>query len=662
MNEVLSRDSVLIDLCSNCQSVWFDRGEINHFVGNKSAMSSYYKSGLQGKKPCSHSCPRCKSVLVSGSIPGLAFDIESCERCGGFLLSAESVKFLTGGKPIVPEQKVSEVRRVPKYLAARATWVGGVLPRLPSLRLASFGVLGSLYLILFGILVLLTQLGIIHEVAMYAILLGAILFQFVLGPWITDLSLRFLGSLEWVELEGLPEHLQPFIRKVCAENKIPLPSIGVIQDSPPNAFTYGRTPWSARLVITRGVLELLDEAEVRAVVGHEIGHIAHWDFVFMTMAQAVPVILYQVYKICNSATKGKSSGKNDPRALFAGVAVASYVAYIVSEYIVLYLSRVREYWADRFGAEHCGDPNHLITALVKIAYGLSGQQDADESFRSNHRAVQAMGIGDPKSSGVMGLYAAQSPMGKVNVSDSKDAMQWDLWNPWAVYYELQSTHPLTAKRINALAVQAKVMGVEPCLDFDLVKHEGYWAEFVEDLLMIALPYLVPLILLPFLGLQLEKVWSLYLAGFGLGYILKTYYSYSFSGFLDTTVSALLKKVKVSSVRGIPMQLTGKVIGRGIPGYVFSKDFVVRDDTGIIFLDYEQPLAIFNFWFSIMRTRNFLDHTVTIEGWYRRAPMPYIEIYRIRSNEDESRCYTYLAKVVFGVMMICIGLWARIFMH
>lgn len=663
MSEVLSRDQVLIDLCSSCNSVWFDRGEINHFVDNKPALSVYYKSGVVGKSTSSHSCPRCNVGMFSGKMPGIQIDMEGCAQCGGILLGDKAIQFLTGGKPILAQKRVSVIRKVPRYLSAGAAVAGGVLPRLPSLSMASFGVIGSLYFILFGILVFAAHMGFLREAMIQWILLGVLFTQFVVGPWITDLSLRFLGSLEWVEIEDLPPHLGEFVKKVCSDNKIPLPSIGIIKDSPPNAFTYGRTPWSARLVFTRGVLDLLDETEVRAVVGHEIGHIVHWDFVFMTMAQAVPVILYQVYKICYSATKGRSSGKNDPRALFAGAAVTAYLAYIVSEYMVLYLSRVREYWADRFGAKHCGDPNHLVTALVKIAYGLSGVDDTKDSFRDNHRAVQALGIADPKSSGVMGLYAAQAPMGKVPVSDTKEAMQWDLWNPWAMYYEIQSTHPLTAKRINALAVQSKVMGINPLIDFDLVKHEGYWAEFFEDLFVIALPFIIPLCFVPFLGIKnYQAHLSFYTSLYGVGYFFKTMYSYSFSGFLDATVSSLLKKIKVSSVRGIPVKLTGKVIGRGIPGYVFSKDFVVRDNTGIIFLDYEQPMALFNFWFSIMRTKNFLDHTVTVEGWYRRAPMPFVEIYRITSSEDVSNCYTYAAKLLFGVALMFGGVYAHFFYH
>jgi hypothetical protein len=249
---------------------------------------------------------------------------------------------------------------------------------------------------------------------------------------------------------------------------------------------------------------------------------------------------------------------------------------------------------------------------------------------------------------VMGLYAAQNKLGKPTYEDSKLAMQWDLWNPWATYYEVQATHPLTAKRINALAVQARSMGIQPAFAFDLTRPESYWNEFWTDVFFLTLP-----ITLPILTLLLRQP-HLAVIAFGVGYLGKTYFSYPFTGFSQFTVSSLLKRIKVSGVRGIPVTVTGTVIGRGIPGYVFSKDLVIQDDTGLIFLDYEQPAAIFNLWFAIARSKNYVGQKVTVSGWYRRAPMPNIEIYTIRSGLDESTSWTLVFKCFFGISALIAG--------
>jgi Zn-dependent protease with chaperone function len=528
---------------------------------------------------------------------------------------------------------------------------------LPSLAFASFSVLASLYALLFGVLVFVTQAYGTPDLAA-PLMLGFIFLQFLLGPWLTDFSLRFLGSLQWRDLDQLPRHLAEFIQTTCDENRIPVPRIGVIQDLPPNAFTYGRTPSSARLVITQGIIDLLDEEETRAVVGHEIGHIVHWDFVFMTLAQAVPVLLYQIYRFAKKASRGKSGGKKG-RGPAAMAAFIAYAAYFISEYIVLYLSRVREYWADRFGAKTCSNPNHLSTALVKIAYGLSQQPSKPDA---HHRAVQAMGISDQDASRVLGLYAAQNVGGKMgNVAPelSKEVMQWDLWNPWATYYELHSTHPLTAKRIMALGVQAKTMGIEPYVSFDLRRPESYWDEFLVDILFQFLPALLPALVflayfirgkvLPHSEIAAEVLWAM-----AAGILLKTRFSYPFSGLLDYTVSSLLKKVKVSSVRGIPVRLKGRILGRGIPGYVLSEDLVLRDETGVIFLDYQQPLAIFNFIFALASFDHYLDTDVEVVGWYRRGPMPFVEILRIGTAQHHSKSWVYRAKLFFCLVLFAAG--------
>ena len=88
---------------------------------------------------------------------------------------------------------------------------------------------------------------------------------------------------------------------MCQERNIPRPRFGVIDDGNPNAFTFGHYPGNARLVVTRGLLQMLDPQEVQAVVGHEMGHIAHWDFVVMTIAAVVPLVMYTLW----IATRGR---------------------------------------------------------------------------------------------------------------------------------------------------------------------------------------------------------------------------------------------------------------------------------------------------------------------------------------------------------------------
>src|SRR5207247_359588 len=103
--------------------------------------------------------------------------------------------------------------------------------------------------------------------------------------------------------------------------------------------------------------------------------------------------------------------------------------------------------------------------------------------------VRALGIFDPV--GAMGLAAASlSRSGAPSKENILGAMQWDLWNPWAKYYELQSTHPLPAHRLELLGQQAQAYGQTPFVNFNLQQPESYWDEFAVDFLVLWLPWLL----------------------------------------------------------------------------------------------------------------------------------------------------------------------------
>src|SRR5262249_3641372 len=158
----------------------------------------------------------------------------------------------------------------------------------------------------------------------------------------------------------------------------------------------------------------------------------------------------------------------------------------------------------------------------------------------------------------------------------KSAMQWDLWNPWAKFYELNSTHPLVAKRLLYLSDQAAHLGQEPMVVFDRKAPQSYWGEFFVDLCMMILPWLMF-----FLGAGLAvgvlwtsglAWWQLLLAAFGCGWaagsigsLFTLRFSYRRDFFPHLSVAALLHKVKVSGVRPVPATMTGTIIGKGVPG-------------------------------------------------------------------------------------------------
>jgi heat shock protein HtpX len=145
----------------------------------------------------------------------------------------------------------------------------------------------------------------------------------------------------------------------------------------------------------------------------------------MTLAQVVPLLLYQLYRI---ASRNRRSGgnQNKGKSQLMVAALVAYVAYWISQWIVLLLSRVREYWADRFSVDVTRNPKALVSALSKVAYGLvasdqkSQVPDGNEN-RKSLSAVQSFGILNINQSKGVALYAVQG-LGE-KAQDIKDIMQ-----------------------------------------------------------------------------------------------------------------------------------------------------------------------------------------------------------------------------------------------
>lgn len=511
---------------------------------------------------------------------------------------------------------------------------------MPGLFARSVAVLSVLFGILFAIgMAVTTYCGLPPAFAL-AIALAVGLLQYLLSPWVIGLIYR----IDWVRPEDVNPQLADALKRVCTFNGIAVPRFGVIQDGNPNAFTFGHYPGDARLVVTRGLLDMLDQSELEAVVAHELGHIVHWDFVVMTLASLVPLLLYAAY------VATRDGGRSRRRESAAAVAALSYLAYVLSEYIVLLLSRTREYYADEFAAYTTQNPNALSVGLVKVCYGLASSNQANENQRrpSLSSVVRHLGIFDPKWAASLAMAsAAAAGNGTVTRDSVADAMRWDLWNPWALVYELGSSHPLPAKRLKALSRVAIALGQTPVYDLSEPRPESYWDEFVGDLLVAAMPgvgFVVGLGALAYLaqaGLVVAGIGALFLC-VGAGLVIRLLKSYPNGPYAARSVESLVREPKVSGVRCIPCRLQGRIIGRGIPGLFYSKDLVLRDGSGFITLDYRQPLRILDWLFGAFLAHKTIGEDAVAYGWYRRSPRPYVELLSVSlKGGGELRCHTYL---------------------
>lgn len=316
----------------------------------------------------------------------------------------------------------------------------------------------------------------------------------------------------------------------------------------------------------------------------------------------------------------------------------------------------------------------MASALVKIAYGLAGQEKKSgdsEKRNPNLEAVGAMGIFDgsaARSFAIASYSGKRSKTRAVNKKNLKGAMRWDLWNPWAKWYELNSTHPLVANRLLYLSDQAVKMGQKPYVVFNEVRPESYWDEFFTDLFIYLLPVIMFILLLlslfaGFFGI-VTPIGNILLpvsvALLGAALLLRFRFSYRGRYFPEMSIASLLKKVKVSKIRPVPCTLQGTIIGRGIPGYIFSEDFVMKDGTGIIFLDYRQPLGIWEFFFGLLKAGEYQGKKVVVKGWYRRSPVPFLEIKAIDSDGKVNKSWVPFFYRLSAMVFFFVGaIWTLI---
>ena len=674
MEEVLTRKGVLIDTCTHCKGVWLDQGELNFFAKNKKPLRQYALKGLEKTQETDSKCPKCDSKMQSGRIPSYSFQVEECLSCRGLFLDAHEFKKLQGSK------NFKTIWIDSSDLANKSTLknIPSSIPsiKIPSLFLTMSVACVSLYGILFAVFVFLMEYLNLTLITGSLAFLVTILIQFYISPIILDWQLRLFGSLYWAYLENLPPHFKKSLMKLCKENRLPLPKVGIIKDGSPQAYTYGRTPYSARLVFSKGIFDLLDEDEMEAVLAHELGHIKHWDFVVMTVVKIVPLVLYNIYRISKdlvSRSRRSSVKERGFNAPFVIAMVVSYIAYLIAEYLVLFVSRVREYYADRFSCFVTKKPNKLLTALVKISYGLLSSRPQQKSEKSSYegkvKTFESLNIMNISRSKQIALVHQGAKQGDTfNPRAIEECMRWDLWNPWAFYYELHSTHPLTAKRINAISAYAISMKQKPYLLFNREKPESYWDDFFVDIFFLFLPYILGLGSLIFwffynydqnlsalakemAGPNIIKplTWSIF--WFSFGALIRTKKSYPGGDFLPYSTASLLKLIKISPVRSYPVTLNGYILGRGDAGNIFSEDMVLRDQTGMIFLNHE-PFG-FNVLFALLRYKKFQGKKVSITGWYRRSPAPYIEVDRIKTSDTSTKAYTYHYKMMFCLIGLAI---------
>lgn len=191
--------------------------------------------------------------------------------------------------------------------------------------------------------------------------------------WNADKMVLSMNRAVEVDEKNAPE-FYAIVQALAKQAGLPMPRTYLIDNPQPNAFATGRNPENAAVAASTGLLERLSHEEVAAVMAHELAHIQHRDTLTMTI---VATLAGAISMLGNFAFFfGGNRDNNNPFG-FVGVLVAMLVAPFAAMIVQMAVSRTREYEADRRGAEICGNPLWLASALDKIARGAERIRNPD---------------------------------------------------------------------------------------------------------------------------------------------------------------------------------------------------------------------------------------------------------------------------------------------
>ena len=310
------------------------------------------------------------------------------------------------------------------------------------LRMRLWILFAAMFAIVYAVIAVAAAAIGLQSVQFYFILAAGMLgVQYMIGPKLVELSMR----IKYVDEAEAPR-LHRMVEDLARDAGIPKPRVGVAGMNIHNAFAFGRGVRDGRVCVTQGLLQLLSEAELRAVLGHEISHLKNRDVLTIMMLSIIPMVLW--YLAWNLMFRRSSrDGQN-----LALLGLGAFLLYFITNLLVLYGSRIREYYADRGSVSLGNRPEALASALYKLVYGnarfskeaikeVEGCKAffASDPSRARTELHQLKEI-DQDLSGTIDSDEIAALRSKKPVLSTTDKMM-----------ELLSTHPNMLKRIKQLS-------------------------------------------------------------------------------------------------------------------------------------------------------------------------------------------------------------------
>ena len=313
------------------------------------------------------------------------------------------------------------------------------------LRLSMAGTLA----IIFGLstlvfTVIMSLAGVFDLLTLALVVVSFNIIQWLISPYLVGAIYR---ARELPKDEN--PQLHQMVENLSEKSKISKPKLMLAQIPIPNAFAYGSPLTGNRVAVTKGLLESLNESEVEAVLGHELGHLKHRDVQVMMVVSFLPALFYYIgfSLMLSSMYRGRRDDSGGAALIGIGFMVFSWILNL----FILYLSRLREYYADRHSVSVVDNgAQKLSTGLAKIVNTTRKVNTAQKAHKEkpNSSAFKALFIADPDraslDSAELAAMEVQSDQKLVQEITSRKLTFADK------LLEAFSTHPNIVKRLQAL--------------------------------------------------------------------------------------------------------------------------------------------------------------------------------------------------------------------
>jgi Zn-dependent protease with chaperone function len=491
----------------------------------------------------------------------------------------------------------------------------------------------------------------------------------LVSPWLLDWLLRKhygLQNFSLTQLEAASPEASRLLKRLSSQRRQPV--LKLANRSVPFCFSYGNLPVTARIVVSQGLLDQLQEDEIACLVAAELAHIRYWDFGVLSLITLLAQLPYRLY--WQLSTWADRQHDRVLRTIAVAIASLNYGLFWLVRLAGLWLSRVRLYYSDRQVAEWTGNPNGLSRALLKVMLGTA------EAMQQQHQTSDLL------ESFTMLLpvgYRQALTTGSYYNGDA-NLLEWERQNPYRRWLVVNNTHPPLGDRLNLLTRYARQWRLESELDWRPLTQQpmlrrqrlllqgapffGIPIGFAVAIALWALGWLarqVRLFELAWLVNNGSVVLACCLLGFSIGLFLRINPSFpdirASNLLAEPDLRQLMSNPEALPIDSQPVELTGTLLGRkGLRNWLY-RDLWLQTTSGAIRLHYTSGWG----WLGdllprSLRPTQWIDQTVRVRGWFRRGATPWIDVDTLQVRSS-SRLLQANHPVWSTILASAAALWA-----